>query len=271
MIASLPLFHRVAGHPIVVLGDGDMAEAKRRLVLRAGGIVVDDLAEGVERGARIAFIAHADAASAERDVSSARLAGMLVNCVDRPELCDFTTPALVERGPVLVAVGTGGASAGLAKALRLRMEAWLPATLGGLGEALLSARDALRARFPDAGVRRRALDAALGEGGALDPLRVMAAPAAWVGAWLANAAGGQEAGAVEVRVTSPDPEELTLRVARLLGSADVVAYEDGIPDDVLARARADAARVLLAKDARPISPTGLYVVLRNGIENFDTK
>ena len=161
MIESLPLFHRVAGQPVIVLGEGDGAQAKRRLVERAGGQVVDDLQAGIDAGARLAFIAHDDAAMAEADCLRARCAGLLVNATDRPELCDFTVPSILDRSPVLLAIGTNGASAGLAKALRLRLETLLPQSLGVLARGLYAARSRLRSRFPDAGDRRRALDAAL--------------------------------------------------------------------------------------------------------------
>ena len=139
-LPSLPLFHRLVGQPLVVLGHGEAAEAKRRLVVRAGGKVIEDLAEGIDSGARLAFIAHEDELACEADAIRARGAGLLVNVVDKPALCDFTTPSIIDRAPVLIAVGTGGASAGLAKALRLRLERLLPQGLGALAEALYAAR-----------------------------------------------------------------------------------------------------------------------------------
>ena len=144
---SLPLYHRLAGQPVIVLGEGDAAEAKARLVQRAGGVIVPE----DDPRARLAFVA---LAAPEAAAARLKARGVLVNVVDRPELCDFTVPSLLERGAVLVAVGTGGVSAGLAKALRLRLEALLPASLGQLAEGLGAARAALRARFPDAGERR---------------------------------------------------------------------------------------------------------------------
>ena len=97
---------------------------------------------------------------------------MLVNVPDRPELCDFTVPSILDRSPVLLAIGTGGASAGLAKALRLRLEtAASRSPWASWRERWVRRAGRLRARWPDPGERRRALDAALGEGGALDPLR----------------------------------------------------------------------------------------------------
>ena len=256
---SLPLYHRIAGQPVIVLGEGDAAEAKRRLVERAGGDVICAIQDGIDRGARLAFIAHADAASAEADAIRARCAGLLVNVVDRPALCDFTVPSLLERGPVLVAVGTGGVSAGLAKALRLRLEAMLPPSLGELAAALGGLRERMRARFPEPGERRRALDAALAAGAVLDPLD----PAAvgQVEGWLAGA-GSPQPRPFEVRLRSPDPDDLTLREARALGSADVIAHEPGVPAAVLLRARADAVRRAVGVgEVAPVA-AGLVVVLR---------
>ena len=103
-LPALPLFHRIAGQPVIVLGHGEAAVAKRRLVERAGGQVVDDLALGIDTGARIAFIAHEDEAALAADALRARCAGLLVNVVDRPDLCDFTTPSLIDRAPVVIAV-----------------------------------------------------------------------------------------------------------------------------------------------------------------------
>src|SRR3546814_14222183 len=76
-------------------------------------------------GARLAFVALADEAEARAAAEALRARGLLVNVVDRPDLCDFTTPAIVDRAPVTIAIGTGGASAGLAKAIRQRVEALL--------------------------------------------------------------------------------------------------------------------------------------------------
>ena len=252
MIASLPLFHRIAGEPVIVLGEGKAAEAKRRLVERAGGVPVAD--EGA--AARIAFVALEEPeAAAER----LRARGVLINVPDRPELCDFTVPSLLDRSPVLLAIGTGGASAGLAKALRLRLETLLPPGLGQLAQALGAARAGLRARWPDAGERRRALDAALAEGGPLDPLAGESADR--VDQWLAGAAAAP-GGWHEIRLRSADPDDLTLREARLLGSADLVLFDAGVPAAMIDRARADAARRPIPAGDVPEGQPGLVVILR---------
>lgn len=254
---SLPLFHRIAGQPVVVLGGGDLAEPKRRLVERAGGAVIADLQDGIDRGARLAFIAHDDAALCASDAIRARSAGLLVNVVDQPALCDFTTPSVLERDPVLIAIGTSGASAGLAKQLRLRLEALLPADLGLLAGKLEALRGRLRQVYPGAAERRRALDAALGAGGPLDPL--VSGAHQRVGAWLDLGPAAGAGQRVEITLTSADPEDLTLRAARLLGSADVVVHDAAVPAAILARARADARRIVLPADGP--AAAGLVVVL----------
>lgn len=249
---SLPLLHRLNGQPVIVLGEGEAATAKARLLERAGARIVGE----DNPNARLAFVALDDP---DAVVARLKARGLLVNAVDRPDLCDFTVPSLLERGPVLVAVGTGGASAGLAKALRLRLETLLPASLGELANGLATARARLRARWPDAGQRRRALDAALAEGGALDPLA--AGSAAALEAWLDGAQPG-EGGVREFTVRSDDPDDLTLRQARWLGSADVVAHEPGTAEAILIRARADAVRVELPPGAAAPDGSGLTVVIR---------
>ena len=260
MIDSLPLFHRIAGHPVIVLGQGAAAEAKRRLVERAGGQVIDDIGEGVDKGARLAFVAHDNPQACEGDAIRLRCAGLLVNVVDRPELCDFTTPSLLDRSPVLVAIGTGGASAGLAKALRLRLEGLLPARLGDLAQGLFAARARLRALWPDGGDRRRALDGALSAGGPLDPLDE--ASNGRLSGWLDNPDAATLLRQVEIRLRSADPEDLSLREARLLGSADLLAHEPGVAPAILDRARADARRLVLAPGETAPQAPGLTVILR---------
>lgn len=232
-LPSLPLFVAVAGRPVILLGRGAAAEAKRRLLDRAGARIVGEEAE-----AALAIVAIEDDAEAAATVARLRARGVLVNATDRPELCDFTLPAIVERAPVMVAIGTGGASAGLAAALRQRLEALLPVTLGALATRLFESRGAIRARYPDGDTRRRALGAALTEGGALDPLT--AGPDA-VDVWLGDKAV-QTARLVPIRLRSTDPDDLSLRKARLLGQADRVFHRPNVPAAILDRARADAAR-----------------------------
>lgn len=253
-IGSLPLFHRVRGVHVVVVGEGQMGDAKRRLVERAGGV---PCSEAEAHLARLAFVALDDPREAEAVALRLKRRGLLVNVADQPDLCDFTLPSILDREPVLVAVSTSGASAGLAKQLRLRLERLLPQSLGSLAQALSDAREAMRARWPDAAERRRALDAALQEGAPLDPMQPGAMDR--VGPWLSDAPAPPVPAHHVFHLASNDPEELTLREARLLGEADVILHDAAVSPAILARARADAARHALPFDGQP---EGTVVELR---------
>lgn len=248
---SLPLFVRLAGRSVILIGHGESAEAKRRLLERAGAVIVGEADQ-----AALAIVA----VDFEMDAIVERLKarGVLVNAVDRPDLCDFTLPSILDRDPVLIAVGTGGASAGLAKAIRQRLETLLPATLGDLALALRNGRSAIRARWPDPAARRRAVDAALAEGATLDAMADFAL--ARLDAWLAAPDAAPATGLHSFMIGSDDPDQLTLEIARLLGQADAIVHTPGIAPAILARARADAVR--MASDRLPdLLPDGLVIHL----------
>ena len=293
---SLPLFVWLGGRPVILVGDGEAADAKRRLLERAGAVVVGEdgfshphpshspggerapsLSQREREGGgdsrrkgegepRLAIVALDDEAEAHAAVARLRTRGILVNAVDRPELCDFTLPAIVDRDPVLVAIGTGGVSAGLAAALRQRLEALLPAELGRLAEALSAARGALREALPDVGGRRRAIAAALAPGAALDPLYSREggdpdrAPA-FAGSHVVRAIAAAQAPArtEHIFLTSADPDDLTLRQARWLANADRVLHRPDVPPAILDRARADAPRIAVAGEWPQDAGDGLTV------------
>ena len=231
---SLPLFVRLTDRPVILVGDGDAADAKRRLLDRAGAIVVGEDAQSA-----LAIVALEDEAEAEAAVARLKARGILVNAVDRVALCDFTLPAIVDRDPVLIAIGTGGASAGLAKALRQRLETMIPQSMGGLATGLFAARGRLRAKYPDGTARREAIDAALSPGGALDPF----ADSSDLDMWLAADASATIARTETLVLSSTDSDDLTLRQARQLASATTIYHSADVPAAILDRARADATRV----------------------------
>lgn len=249
----LPLFFRLAGVRVVVVGDGEAAAAKARLVMAAGGVVVADLP------ARLAFVAIDDADAAAAEAGRLRAGGCLVNVVDRPALCDFTVPAIVDRSPVIVAVGTGGASATLAKSLRERLEALLPGNLGALATAILAARSVVRRVAPTVDARRRLWDAALAPGGALDPLTRHDEPATAVAAALAERPPGAGDIVTTIALASSDPDDLTLRQLRLLNQADTLFHAPGLPAAILDRARRDA--ICVTGVLPPVPPPGRTVVV----------
>jgi uroporphyrin-III C-methyltransferase/precorrin-2 dehydrogenase/sirohydrochlorin ferrochelatase len=243
---QFPIFLNLSGRTVLIVGEGDAADAKARLVTRAGATVVSEWQPAVT----IAFIALDDEAAAATTAEGLRAKGLLVNVVDRPHLCDFTTPAIIDRAPITIAIGTAGTSAGLAKAIRQRIEALLPPSIGQLATALHSARAAIKSRWPAPADRRRALDAALAPQGPLDPLNPASADT--VDAWLA-AAEQQPINRLEtIRIASANPDHLTLQAARLLGEADHIYHAPNIPAAILNRARADAVRHIA--NAPPSTP-----------------
>jgi uroporphyrin-III C-methyltransferase / precorrin-2 dehydrogenase / sirohydrochlorin ferrochelatase len=253
---TLPIFVAVAGRPVIVVGDGEAAAAKARLVAAAGGIVCNESAETPV----LAFVAFDDEAEAAAAAARLRTRGLLVNVVDRPGMSDFLMGSIVDRAPVLLAISTGGATASLARALRTRLEALLPASLGGLARAIGDARAAAAAGHPTVADRRRLWERALAEGAPLDPLRPLADPAAAVAAAISgdSAAASQR---VDIAVTCADPGELTLNQLGLLGRCDTLVVAGPVPPAVIDRARRDAMR-LAAVPA--VLPEGLTVVLRAG-------
>lgn len=254
---SLPLFLRLKDRPVILLGEGETAKAKARLLKRAGARIVGEASE-----AQLAIVAISDEAEALAAIHRLKARGVLVNAVDRPDQCDFTLPAIVDRDPVLIAIGTGGASAGLAKTIRQRLEALLPPGLGSLAQGLAKARAAMKTRWPDAAQRRRAIDFALSEGGPLDPLAPSEPDA--VEQWLGQEQPDTTDQLIEIELSSPDPDDLTLRAARLLGMADTIYHLPGTPAVILDRARADAARIQVTAPPSH-SPPGLslFLIWRN--------
>ena len=91
-LVALPIFVKLAGRPVILVGVGEAAEAKRRLLERAGAVILDEQAE-----AALAIVATEDP---EPVVARLRARGILVNAVDRPDLCDFTLPAIVDRDQI---------------------------------------------------------------------------------------------------------------------------------------------------------------------------
>lgn len=243
----LPLFFDIAGREVLLLGSGPMADAKRRLIEGAGGRVV-----GEPGRARLAFVA-LDGDAAESAAADLKARGLLVNIVDRADLCDFLVPAIVDRSPVVVAIGTNGASATLAKVLRERLEALLPATLGTLALRIGARRKGLAAQLPGADQRRRLWDRLLASGGPLDPFAATADPDAAIDAALAGD-GAAPPALVTIALTSGDPDDLTLRQLRALSQADTIFHDDSVAAAVLDRARRDAVRVAAAAPPAALPP-----------------
>lgn len=252
---TLPIFLSLAGRSVIIVGDGEAAAAKARLVVAAGGIVAGENAVAPV----LAYVALDNEAEAGAAATRLRARGLLVNVVDRPTMSDFLMGAIIDRSPVVVSISTGGATASLSRALRGRLEALLPASLGALARAIGISRGAAETRHPTIADRRRLWERALAEGAVLDPLRHIEN----VEAAVAAAITGTSSTTPELRTiiaTSTDPGELTLNQLAALGRCDTLVVEGPVPPAIIDRARRDAVRLTTAPD--PL-PEGLTVVLRS--------
>jgi uroporphyrin-III C-methyltransferase/precorrin-2 dehydrogenase/sirohydrochlorin ferrochelatase len=180
----------------------------------------------------------------------ARAANVPVNVVDRPDLSSFIFPAIVDRGEVVVAIGTGGASPVLARRLRERIEAMLPARIGELAILLRRYRGRLAdGRHGAHRVRRfweRAVDGRIGA--AVVAGRTREAEAALIRDIADIGKAGGAIGTVHLVGAGPgDPDLLTLRALHALQGADIVFYDELVTPGILDRARRDAERVFVGK------------------------
>jgi precorrin-2 dehydrogenase/sirohydrochlorin ferrochelatase len=244
---AFPAFFPLAGRTVVVAGEGEAADAKARLfegspatLKRVAGTTALDPA--TYAGALLAFVASHDDGFAEAAAAAARAAHVPVNVVDRPQLCDFTTPAVIDRGEVVAAIGTGGASPMLATLLRHDIEARVPEGAGRVAALFQNLQKEVRAALPEPHRRRAFLRAAM---------RGPAAEAAMAGdmgratALLREALARDEPpdGMVQFIDARGPADLLTLKAARALAAADVLVADAGASGEVLALARRDAERL----------------------------
>ncbi|HXW25347.1 MAG TPA: NAD(P)-dependent oxidoreductase [Xanthobacteraceae bacterium] len=263
----LPVFLDLTAGPVALAGSGAAALAKLRLLGAAGARVrwhVDDEAAGravadgtvevvagvqpgdIDLAGIVAVIAAAGEPQDSIIAARARALRIPVNVVDRPDLSTFIVPAIVDRGDVVVAIGTGGLAPVLARRLRARIEALLPARIGELAGLMGRYRARLAGTVRTYAARRRFWERVVDGpiGAALLAGRPLEAEAR-----LARAVGDagrneHDGGAIVLIGAGPgDPDLLTLRALNALQDADVVAHEVAVGAAVLDRARRDAERL----------------------------
>lgn len=269
----LPVFLDVKAKPCAVVGGGEVAARKIVLLLKAGAwvtVVAPGLCDEVRELADLRRISHVPspfmpeflrgvslviAATNDRKVNhqvseTAVAMGIPVNVVDAPELCTFVMPAIIDRSPLMVAISSGGASPVLARLLRSRLEALIPAGLGRLAALAGEFRDDVKRRFARTQARRSFWESVF-EG----PIAALAlsgqerrARKALSQAMEKGDVSAFERGSVYLIGAGPgNPELLTLRALRLLQQADVIVYDNLIGDGILDLARRDAERIYVGK------------------------
>jgi uroporphyrin-III C-methyltransferase / precorrin-2 dehydrogenase / sirohydrochlorin ferrochelatase len=270
----LPVFLDLQSGPVLLVGAGDLARAKLRLLTSAGarvrwyatdgshdlsGLASEDAARiEIAKGDPLAadlkgVIAILCAGAGDIGVAMsarAKAVGLPVNVMDDLAHSTFIFPAIVDRGDVVVAVGTGGASPVVARRVRERIEAVLPARIGDLAAFIGTFRKSIHARIPEFALRRRFWERIVdGQVGALvlagrkdeaeKALNDISDASAFAGA-----EDGKAQGHVSLVGAGPgDPDLLTVKALRALQDADVVFYDELVSPEVLDRARRDAARV----------------------------
>ena len=264
-----PAFHPVAGRKVVVVGDGEEAAAKVRLVAETNAIINAlaanpsaelrrDIAAAGGRlttrppepadfdDAALAFVATGAEWTDHKAWVLAKDAGVPVNVVDRPELCDFHTPAIVNRAPLVIAVGTSGVAPVLARHVRARIEASLAPAFGDLAGLAERIRAAVRAALPRSEARRR-FWARFFSGPIAE--KVFAGRMIEAQAEAALALGeGERPGHVSLVGAGPGAADLlTLRAQRALQEADLIVYDRLVPEAIVAQGRRDAERIYVGK------------------------
>ena len=267
---AFPVFMRVKARRVVIVGGGEEALAKARLMAQSSAelimisaapepaliewaaanqaqLVQEPYKKVFLEGAALVFAATGEEEADCAVVADARSLAVPVNAVDRPELCDFFTPALVNRAPVAVAVGTEGAGPVLAQIIRAQIDRLLSPSLGRLAVLAASYREAVEQRVAK-GVPRRHFWRAFFAG---TPARAVEAgdirrAAQAAERLLQNPATGH--GHVALVGAGPGAEDLlTLRAQRLMMEADVIVHDALVPEAVIAMGRRDAERIAAGK------------------------
>lgn len=269
----LPIFCRLDNKPVLLVGGGEVAERKARLLLDAGAqltVVAPELDPELAELAANGSIEWLDAefapahltgkwlvvaATDRREVNalvyqSANQARIFANVVDDPKRSSFIMPSIIDRSPLMVAISSGGKAPVLARLLREKLEAMLPQHLGAVAAFAGSLRDRVKTRFASMGERRRFWERLLGADRLGQALARGDRASAHQLADNLFADESQTGGEVVLVGAGPgDPGLLTLHALRQMQQADVVVYDRLVSDEVMALVRRDAKRIFVGKQA----------------------
>lgn len=266
-----PVFVKLQEAPCLVVGGGEVALRKVRLLLEAGArltVVAPQLVPELASLAAQGQLAHLDgvfepeytvgmrlvvAATNRRDINrqvseAAQQRGILVNVVDDPELSTYITPAIIDRSPLVIAVSTGGGVPVLARLIRARLESLIPAGFGQLARFAARFRERVKQRFDNVEARRAFWESVL-EGPVAEA--VMHGNEAMADSEMEKRlaeASSKPLGAVYLVGAGPgNPDLLTFRALRLMQQADVVLYDNLVASELLDLVRRDAERIYVGK------------------------
>jgi uroporphyrin-III C-methyltransferase / precorrin-2 dehydrogenase / sirohydrochlorin ferrochelatase len=249
VMPATPIFLDLTGRRVLILGEGEAAD-RRAASYSALGAMVERATQfnpaGLP-GCALAAAAGAPEADLQALSQAAQRLGIPVNVVDRPELSSFLTPAIIDRAPILIAVGTGGAAPVLARLLRQTIEAAIAPGWGRLAALAARMQAETRARLPDVIARRRTLERIFT--GATAALALAGDDAGAEAAYRAELGmPGTQQGFVHLVGAGPGAADLvSLRALRLLGEADVIVHDRLGTAEVLELARRDASRIDVGK------------------------
>lgn len=244
---AFPLFMRLENRRVLVVGSGAAAEAKVRLLEAAGASITrqssDNFAASDVVDMALVIGAAADSEADAVVSAAARAAGVPVNVVDRPELSDFIMPAIVDRGEIVVAISTNGASPVLAQRVRAAVDAALPHGIEKLARFARRFRSAVHARIADHD-GRRAFWSGFFDGPIAKAL--LAGREREAACEVIRAINGNvriDSGGVTLLSVDPlNADLLTLGELRTLQQADLVIFDTGIAPAIVDLARRDAER-----------------------------
>ncbi|HXR20365.1 MAG TPA: siroheme synthase CysG [Steroidobacteraceae bacterium] len=268
-----PVFLDLRNRLTVVVGGGAVALRKVVLLLRSGArvrVIAPALHPELAQHRDAGRIEHHGAGFAPTQLDGAALAiaatdlpevnhavaaaanerGIFVNVVDDHSASSCLMPSIVDRSPLVVAIGSSGHSPTLVRRVRTQLEALLPARLGELARLAGAARARVRRALPDIEQRRQFWDR-LFTGGIATQVYAgkFAAAQALLDAQLARASVAPRGEVYLIGAGPGDPDLLTLRALQLLQQADVVLYDRLVSDAVLERVRRDAERVYVGKES----------------------
>lgn len=266
---SFPMFIKTTGRTVIVVGAGEQAAQKCRLLLKSDADILllgdspdDELSAMIKqkrirhlagpitadsfKGAAIGFIATGSPASDVAIHAIAKDAGLLVNVVDRPELCDLTTPSIVDRDPVVVAIGTEGNAPVLGRRIKTQIEQMLDPNLGRFTASAGRLRDMVARYVPRD--QRRNFWREVFSGPIWQTFKRGAEREALQS--LKQKIMGEHVEAQSAQVTVVDTaagaaDLISLRAVERLQEADEILYESPADEAVLELARRDAERHLM--------------------------